>query len=78
MPNADSSDYTRLLKLRAKQNDFSAVDSRKFRGPHSVGIARIPATYSLTNYLPQITGGPHSLAATQRFSADRMKLKRPY
>ena len=78
MPNADSSDYTRFLKLRAKQNDFSAVDARKFRGPHSVGITRIPVNYSLTNYLQQITAGTHSLAATQRFSADRMKLQRPY
>ena len=70
--------YTRLLKLRAKQNDFSAVDPLKFRGPHSVGIARIPVTYSLTNYLQQITAGKHSLADIQRFSLARRKLQIPY
>lgn len=78
MPNADSSQYTTMIKLRARSNDNTSVDPLKFRGNSSIGQLPLRINFSLTNFLPKITNGNHSLADTQRFSLSRKRLQRPY
>ena len=74
MPNADSSEYTRLKKLVAQSNDSNgAVATIKFRGPSPIGILPSPIKFSLLNFLPQITSGNHSVAATKQESIRRRK-----
>jgi hypothetical protein len=74
MPNADSSEHTRLKKLVAQSNDLNgAVSTIKFRGPSPIGVLPVPIKFSLLNFLPQITGGTHSIAAAQQESIRRRK-----
>jgi hypothetical protein len=74
MPNADSSEYTRLKKLAAQSNDSTgAVATIKFRGPSPVGILPSPIKFSLSKFLPQMRAGIHSIAAAQHESIRRRK-----
>jgi len=81
MPNADSSDRTRFLRLKAMSNDTLfdnstqtyAIDQRKFRATSPDGILPLQIKYSLSKFLPGT--GNHSIAAAQQISASRPKLK---
>jgi len=71
MPNADSSEMTRLKRLKAQANDSNGnVAVVKFRRPSPDGILPVQIKYSLSNFLPGIDS-VHSIAAAQRVSSRR-------
>ena len=71
MPNADSSEMTRLKRLKAQANDSNGnVALSKFRKPSPDGILPVQIKYSLSKFLPGMTS-VHSTAAAQRLSAGR-------
>lgn len=81
MPNADSSDRTRFLRLKAVSNDTLfdtasqrfVVDQTKFRATSPDGALPGAVRYVLNNFLPSLSDGTHSIAAAQHASARRPK-----
>jgi hypothetical protein len=71
MPNADSSEITRLKRLKGLVNDSKFVGSSKFRSTLPYGTLPVPILFSLTNFLPGT--GTHSIAAAQQVSAARQR-----
>lgn len=79
MPNADSSDRTRFLRLKAQANDTLKnseteaylVDQRKFRATSPDMILPVRIFFSLSRFLPGT--GTHSIAAAQQASAARQR-----
>ncbi len=67
MQRVDSSDFIRMKKLQAQQNDFSAVSPRKFRAKSLYTNVWVGATGG--NFLPSVTN-THNLSAARHASAD--------
>jgi len=71
MPNADSSEMTRLKRLKGQANDSKYVAASKFRTTLPYGSIPVQILFSLENFLPGT--GVHSIAAAQQASAARQK-----
>ena len=69
MQRVDASDFIRLKKLRAKQNDVTAVDPRKFRATSLYPNLWVGRTI---NFLPSRTN-THNLMPARQASADLPK-----
>ena len=69
MQRVDASDFIRLKKLRAKQNDVIAVDPGKFRATSLYPNLWVGTT---TNFLPSRTN-THNLMPARQATADLPK-----
>ena len=69
MQRVDSSDYIRMKRLQAKQNDNTAVSPLKFRA-----MSLVPNRWvgTFRNFLPASTN-THNLSAARHVSADLPK-----
>jgi hypothetical protein len=75
MPISDASMYTSFVKNRTLANDYSAVDSIKFRGPSIASNLRTPIRGLLSKYMPTNPDITHNFTSAQRFSIVRSKLQ---
>ena len=70
MQRVDSSDYIRMKRLQAKQNDSTAVSPLKFRAKSLYTNVWVGATGGY--FLPSVTN-THNLSAARHVSADLPK-----
>jgi len=71
--NADSSEYTRMKKLRLQLNDLNGVDPLKFRAKRPDIVFQKPFSFNVTNFTP--ASSTHSVAAAQFFGLKRRGLQ---